>query len=345
MLVSRRQQIERMYYMMKKVISLTAALLVCFGMTACGDKQDTGSSQETSAVSAAETTAAEESAASAETPAESSAEQDEDLFGIVTVAPAGVNEYRIIGGGYIGDVFTLDLILDDDYTLVYSLEMDKEFGDVLLKFSSNYMLKTDASSGILGEYELISNDTGESLGQMTAEEITAAFDPTVGKEIVDWDYKGEVKLSEFEEGKLYKADAKEDMPKFVNDTDTDYIVHIMSGEDYYESSYTYPVKEIEGIGREEPYVLSVGDSFYVSIEKLTADMLDPDDLDMPALFINGLEKGESIEIGLNDMMVNAGDTDVDIKIFRSEGDPIELKVGAGEIYAVNWMNIDHIEIV
>ena len=45
------------------------------------------------------------------------------------------------------------------------------------------------------------------------------------------------------------------------------------------------------------------------------------------------------------MMVNAGDTDVDIKIFRSEGDPIELKVGAGEIYAVNWMNIDHIEIV
>lgn len=333
---------------MKKTIAMAAALVMCLGMTACGDKEKSSNSKAENS-SAAEASSADEITSGSEDTADNAEITTENegeavVFGQTVEAPAGVKEYQIVGSGLIGEKYSVDLILDDDYGTFYSLEMDKEFGDVLFKFSSNYLLKTDASSGKLGDYELISTLTGESYGALSGEEIAEKFDPTIGKDIVEWSYDGEVKLSEFEEGKLYKAESKEEMPVFVNDTDTDLVVHVMNDWDYMTSTYTYPIKEIEGIGREEQYIFSAGENFYVSVEKLTTDMLSPDDLEIPTVFVNGVEKGEKIDVGISGLLTNAGDNDVDIKLVLSAGDPIEMTVPSGEIYSIDWMKIDHIEI-
>ena len=319
---------------MKRYFASAAALLICFGMASCGRRAEDISKKERSS------SAADTSSQAAET----TSAEDENIFRQSADAPAGSLIYRIIGTETVGDTYKLDLILNDDYTYIYPLETDKEQGDVFYKFSSHYYLKTDASEGKLGDYEFIDINTNESLGALTADEIVERFDPTVQYEVIDWSYEDEAQLSEFEEGKLYKAESKEEMPTFINDTGDDCIVYIMDDTDYFESAYPFPVKEIDGLDREYPYIFSTSEHFYVRVEKLTADMFDPDDPEMPAIFVNGLETGEFADVPITDIMVNAGETDVNIEIALSEGSPIEMTVGAGEIYAVDWMKIDHIEI-
>lgn len=326
---------------MKKYIAMTAALLMCLSMVSCGDSEEESSSAKektTAATKAAETEETSETEVGDESSDDE--ENDDDMFGYAK-APEGVQEYRIVGYGFMGSTYSLDLIIGEDYDNYYNIEVeDHELAEMIGKFCSDCTLRTDASSGKLGDYELIDSD-GNNLGMLTAEEIRAAYDPTLKYDIVDWSYDGEVKLSEFEEGKLYEAPMGDENPVFVNDTDTDYVIYVFDDHDYSETILTFPVNEIEGISRPEYDLFLFGDNIYVRVEPLTADMLSPDDSDgLGGAFVNGVAAGDEVEVGFANVLANAGDTDVDVEISTFDSDdPVEATIEAGKLYAIDWMNI------
>ena len=311
---------------MKKLITVCTVLALCLGMAACGKKEKKEDKKDNDPTTT---------------------ESIFDIGGDVTnKAPEGVNEYYVNGFSSIGDKSYINIIIGDDYENYYQLEVsDPEFADVLYSFNSNYILKTDASSGKLGEYELIDSTTGENLGQLGKDEIREKYDPTAKYETVEFSLDKEVKLSELEEGKMYKAESVDEMPEFINDTDKDYLVWVMDDFQYHEEGFAYPAKSIEGLGREEPYMSSFGDYTYVRIETLTPDKLDPENYDLPeAAYVNGLKAGDNVEFGTASIMVNAGTEDVNAEIGLSDGKSLEMTFKAGDIYAMNWINLDHITI-
>ncbi|MCR5120943.1 MAG: hypothetical protein K6B74_00825 [Ruminococcus sp.] len=242
---------------MKKIIAFTSALVLCMGFSGCGNSgNDSGSPAETTAAettttttTTAETTTTTTTTTTAATTtaAETTAETNSDTADILAElessgakAPEGVREYRIAGFGHIFGKYSLDLVEGDSYDSYYKLNVeDFALGKALGEFSSRYNIKTDASSGTLGEYELIDPE-GNSLGQLTEKELREKYDPAAGYEIVSFSYDGAVKLSELEEGKVYEAPSKNDSISFVNDTDTDYTVWVSDTFEYIENSYSYP---------------------------------------------------------------------------------------------------------
>ena len=310
---------------MKKKILVVAALALCFSMAACGkDKTETTTATTTEALDADDT------------------ESDESSG--YAKAPAGVQEYNIVGKEQFLGSYSIDLIIGEDYEHYYKLDVeDSELGDAIGEFRDHFSIKTDASSGKLGEYELI-DSKGNSLGQLSAKEIRELFDPTLKYEVVDWSYSGEVKLSELEENKLYKAPLGEEAPSFVNDTDKDYIVWVMDEFDYSEKPYAYVKKEIEGIGAEDKHIGSFGDNIYVRLEELTVDKLTPEDDELTAAFVNGVNSGEEVEIGVASILANAGDSDVDVEVTTFDDKTVSLTVKAGEIYNLNWMTVSRITV-
>lgn len=333
---------------MKKHIVIVMAWILCLSVTACGgtatESNSTPEPEATPPVSAdEETTAPEEEVV----PSDDAQGDDDFVLDVNSPAPEGVQEYEISGYGTIGDSFQLDLMLGNDYGHMYTIEVqDHELGKTLGAFSSGrFNIKLDASGGTLGDYELIDMD-GNSLGMLSAEEIKDMYDSAGNYEVVEWNYDGQpIDISQFEEGKIYQSPVETGTTlEFVNNTDTDYRVFVSDDYEYKEMSYAYTVKEIEGIGINKPDIYVFGENVRIRVEKLTADMLDPEDLDIQTAFVNGLGSGEEVFVGTSTVLANAGDEDVTIEVKGSDDATTELTVHPNEIYGIDWMNIMSITV-
>ncbi len=327
---------------MNKILAMTLAFVLCIGLAGCGGDSSTPKETTASATATAETTAVTTTITTAYTTASaetvSAADVTEGVKTAETKAPEGVREYHIVGFGHILNNYSIDLVEGDSYDNYYNLKVkDPELAQALGGFSSFFTIKTDASGGTLDEYELVDQE-GNSLGQLSAKEIIEKYDPAARYEVTEWSYDGEVDLSELEEGKMYEAPVKNESISFVNDTDTDYLVWVSDTYEYRETPYAYPAREIGELGRHQQEIF-IYDNVRVRIEKLTADMLSPDSFEPAAAFVNDVPKGESVDIGLADLLVNAGSESVSVDITDSSEKVTEFTLEAGDIYAIDFSNI------
>lgn len=314
---------------MKRILAAAAAFLIILSTAACGDSDSSSKA----------------SSASSSQQSSSQAADEKETTGKSTALSANAKEYRIGSFGKIDGKYTIDLVNGDNYDDVYSIEIDDEgLANAIGKFSKYFTIKLDVSSGKLDAYELIDKN-GISLGQLNEDEIRDKFDPTRQYEIVDWSYTDSSALSELEEGKLYKAPITAESPKFYNDTDKDLVVYVFDDFSYEEHAYAYPLRGIDGLGRADQSIFVMGDNAYIRVEKLTPDMLKPDGSEPQAVFVNGLESGQYAELMSACVLVNAGDSDVNVNIVTYDGGSYTETIGAGTMYAIDYQTIDHIEVI
>lgn len=317
---------------MKRILAAAAAFAVILSTAACGDSDSSSKASRAGNAGSAQQSSSE-AADEKETPAES-----------VTLSE-NAKEYSIGSFGKANGKYTIELVNGDNYDDVHSIEIDDEgLANAIGKFSKYFTIKLDVSSGKLDAYELIDKN-GVSLGQLDEEQIRDKFDPTRQYEIVDWSYTDSSALSELEEGKLYKAPITAVSPKFYNDTDKDLIVYVFDDLSYEEHAYAYPLRGIDGLGRADQSISVMGDNAYIRVERLTPDMLEPGSHEPQAVFVNGLESGQYAELMTACVLVNAGDSDVNVNIVTYDGASYTETIGAGTMYAIDYQKIDHIEVI
>ena len=315
---------------MRKLLAISAALILCLSLSACGGDND---SSDTSAAKG-----------KSESAAESAAEDSKNDSSSVLLGE-NAKEYHITGYGTVDGVYSLDLAQGDNYSEFVTINVDdKELGSALGRFSENYTIKTDASGGKLGAYDLIDKD-GISLGQLDAEEIRQHFDKLLKYDSVEWSYDGEVRLSELDEGIVYKAPVSESgAPIFINDTDKDLVVWLSNDVDNNEYAYPYPLRGIDGLNRPDFNIYATGSNIFVRIERIDADKLKTISDSVETVFADTLSSGQSKSVGNAAVIANAGETDIKISIVTYDGGVFIETIAAKTIYAIDPMQAEHIEI-
>ena len=315
---------------MRKLLAISAALILCLSLSACGGDND---SSDTSAAKVKSESAAESMAK------DSKNDSSSVLLG------ENAKEYHITGYGTVDGVYSLDLAQGDNYSEFVTINVDdEELGKALGAFSENYTIKTDASGGKLGAYDLIDKD-GISLGQLSAEEIRQRFDKLLKYDTMEWSYDGEVRLSELDEGIVYTASiAESGAPVFINDTDEDMVVWISNDADNNEYAFPYPLRGIDGLNRPSFNIFTIGSKIYVRIERIDADKLKAISDSVETVFVDSLSSGQSRSVGNAAVIANAGETDINISIVTYDGGVFTETIAAKTIYAIDPMQAEHIEI-
>ncbi len=349
--------------MKKKYIAMFMAVLCVASMTACGKKEDgvvkvpagtiiNGSQEEVEEKVEESTENIEESKPEETTKPEETEptepEVEEVVPGITAIETSGIQFSSEFNGSYtigsysrasFGDMvsFSMEVVGVDNENTGWIDLSTVEFANEFWNFKEYvYFVLTFEENKVIS-WDVIDRATGESVLELTDDELTARFFPETAYEVVEAGALPEtINLSEYAVGQtyLFTVDNEFSYPNVVNDTESSLlIVSFKNGEDG-DFEREYKTKQVAG-SLSFSSATSNDNKLYMAVLEADASALMNAD---ECLKLAAYAAGDQLDFDFEDFVGNNTNNTITLTIAGSFGMETELTLAPGEIIECSWMN-------